>query len=310
MKHFVATILLAISTLGLMGCEEDLGNYYQVEDLRLMGIRAEPPELQPGESTVLDALVTTRTAEYSWSWCPLPFGGDNEDECPIAYADLQMLVAMTGGQVDPPPFDLGQSDQAQLAHLLPPPLLKGICDQFASIDLPEGIKPPACDGRLSVQVRLVLEDEGKTLAANRELSLIYEEEAIANQNPAIDGGELSVRGAPAFPLTGEEPAIVARDVEYKVLLDIDEAHAEPFLDPEEGELTETLTVSWFYEEGAMDKGRSSYLEGAVEFPNLLENHYRTPTEEELESEQARLFFVIRDNRGGLNWFTASLELSL
>lgn len=306
---YLLTALLALCTLS-MGCEEDLGNYYQVEDLRLLGIRADPPELQPGESTVLDALVTSRTATYSWSWCPLPFGGDNEDECPITYADLQMLVAMAGGQVDPPPYDLGTTAEASLAHLLPPPLLKGICDQFASIDLPEGIKPPACNGRLSVQVRLVLEDRGTTLAANRELSLIYEEDAVANQNPSITGGELSVRGAPAFPLSEDEVTIVARDVEYRVELDIEESNAESYVDPEEGDLTETLTVSWFFEDGAMDKGRSSYLEGAVDFPNLLENHYRTPSEEERASEEAQLFFVIRDDRGGLSWFQASLELSL
>ena len=43
---------------------------------------------------------------------------------------------------------------------------------------------------------------------------------------------------------------------------------------------------------------------------LQSNSYRTPTEEEQPDELTKLYFVIRDNRGGLNWMVSELELSL
>lgn len=299
---FVALVFATTS------CAESFDPYNEVQGPRVLALRATPPELAYEESATLDALVTQAGLSYSWSWCPFAFQGDRADECAVPYEDLRSLVGLNGGD-DPPPYDLGSDASVELEHALPPSLIADICDSFSGIQLPPGVEPPACDGRYSIAVRLAVSDGTRELITTRELSLLYED-LPANQNPEILGGELAVRGAPPFRMDGAEPAEVARDVEYKVTLDIDEMSAETYEGSDEEPARETLSISWFYEAGAMDKGRSSFIEDFVDFENLRTNRYRTPTDEELESDRAQLYFVIRDDRGGLSWYLSELELTL
>jgi hypothetical protein len=310
MKFFALIAALGAALL-TSACANDFTPYNQVEGLRVLAIRAEPPELQPGETTTLQALVTAEGTEQRWSWCPAPFAGDQSDQCPFTDRQIADLVRATGSDVDPPPLELGSGETMEYPHSLPPQLLAGICESFAEIDLPEGIEPPRCDGRFDVSIRLVVSDGETTVESLRTLSLIYADGLVANTNPHIDSGEISVRGAPPFPLAQSEPTTVVRDVLYKLNLDIDESNAEAFqeLTPDGPvDTREDLVVTWFFEAGEMDKMRSSYLVEVGDFDNLRQNEFRTPTSEELETTQMRLYFVLRDNRGGLDWLISDLEL--
>jgi hypothetical protein len=78
---------LAVLSLAQAACLESLPSPSRVDDLRVLAIRAEPPEVAPGATVALDALVVdpqTRPARYAWYACVVPeqgrgfFGGGTE----------------------------------------------------------------------------------------------------------------------------------------------------------------------------------------------------------------------------------------
>jgi hypothetical protein len=50
-------ILTMIWGINITGCSEDWAPVYFIEKLRILGIRAQPPDLSPGNVTQLEALV-------------------------------------------------------------------------------------------------------------------------------------------------------------------------------------------------------------------------------------------------------------
>jgi hypothetical protein len=293
----------------LAACADEFDDYNQVKGHRVLGIRAEPPDLRPGESATIDALVTAPAATYQWSWCPFNPSGA---ECPISEAELRALVAAAGSDVEPPPYDLGTAATASFEHSFPPELLANLCAALTQTELPEGVSRPRCDGRFAIDILLTSTDGDHVISAYRELGLIYDAARPPNANPHVTGGRLSVRGAPPFEMMVGAVTDVVRDVEYAVEVDVPETDAELFDDvDDDGQpivAHERLVITWFYDGGEIDKDRTSYLDGFTDFMTLRSNKWRTPTVEELASDLARLHFVIRDERGGLDWLSADLEL--
>lgn len=66
---------LAAFGLSLTACLETLPEPWLIDDLRVLAVRAEPPEVQPGQSVALDALVVdplNRPLSYAWYACIAP----------------------------------------------------------------------------------------------------------------------------------------------------------------------------------------------------------------------------------------------
>lgn len=296
----------------LAACVDEFDPYSEVAGHRVLGIRAEPPDLRAGESGTIDALVTSEAPTYAWSWCPFAFGGASGTECPISEDQLRALVAASGSDVVPPAYDLGTAATATFEHTIPKQLLADLCAELGSAELPEGVSLPRCDGRFEVSIMARVAAGGLTIAGFRKLGLIYDDARVPNANPRVVGGRLSVRGAPPFELVVGDVTSVVRDVEYTVEVDVPEDQAETFEDVDEAgqpiASRERLVISWFHEGGELDKNRTSYIDGLTDFTNLRSNSWRTPTLDELATERAHLYFVIRDERGGLDWLTADLEL--
>ncbi len=304
--------MIAVAVSTLWGCADEFSDYNQVDKLRVLAIRAEPPDLRFEDETTLEALVVGDVESYQWSWCPFPFEDGIAGECPVAEEEFRQFVAGAGGQEDPPPYLLGTEAIQSYQNLIPPALLDLFCAQLGEVELPEGFELPPCDGRFDISIRLAVQGSEGSVVTTTRLSLIYEDGLSPNQNPTISGGQMSVRGAPPFAFEEGAATIVARDVAYALRLDVSEDSIETFpnTESETGESLERLTITWFYEAGSMDKSRSSYLDGFNDLENLESNVYKTPTIEELSSDETRLYFVLRDDRGGINWFIAQLELSL
>jgi len=79
-------LILALAA-GLGGCLEELPAPHFIDDLRVLAIRADPPEVGPGASVTLEALVVDpedRPITLTWSYCVAPditrgfFGGGSE----------------------------------------------------------------------------------------------------------------------------------------------------------------------------------------------------------------------------------------
>ena len=74
-------------------CGPEFPPYNEIDDFRVLAIRADKPWLPPGEETVLDALVFVEdpAAEvtYRWEWCPITEGASNGHRCVITQEDLE-----------------------------------------------------------------------------------------------------------------------------------------------------------------------------------------------------------------------------
>ena len=290
------------------GCADEFAPYNEVVGHRVLGIRASPPEIRPQEAAVIDALVTSESATYAWTWCPLPLPDPSTGECPLSEAELAAMLQAAGSDASPPPYDLGVDSRATFEHTFEPDLLAALCQAFRDQPLPEGVPRPRCGGRYDVTVRLVASSGDERIVAVRDLGLIYDEDYEPNANPHIAGARL---GVPYFDLTHEDPVSVGTGFQYRLELDVSEEEAESYEALDDGELVtrrESLVVTWFYEAGDMDKSRTSFLEGTTDVVNLTTNHWDAPAAAAPGGERIKLYFVLRDNRGGIDWLQADLGL--
>ena len=134
-------ILLA-STLALLGC----GNrYFNRPDLlnepRILAIQAEPPQPTVGTSTTLRALVyqppvtsdggacADPGTTYAWSWCPLPYvlDANNNYVCPFSQASMDQALAALGASSATPLDDFSTDEAAPLTNPFSAALLYGLC---------------------------------------------------------------------------------------------------------------------------------------------------------------------------------------
>lgn len=73
-------ILFVAGALFVAGCQPQLADRAIVDDLRVLGVRAEPPEAAPGATVAFDALVADpsgdgRAISYAWAICSPGDGG-------------------------------------------------------------------------------------------------------------------------------------------------------------------------------------------------------------------------------------------
>lgn len=158
---FVVLALAGMALLGLAGCESEYDPPSLITKLRVIGAKAEPPEVRLAESSNLSLLVVgTETSDpvcYGWAFCPFAWSSNGEFACidPALQVDLGTAATATMG-IDAVFAALGNAP-AVFAKLgltapggaetaspdaqclpggkLPPP---GQGPAFASSDLPEG----------------------------------------------------------------------------------------------------------------------------------------------------------------------------
>ncbi len=89
MRPLVPLLLL----IGLVACDDKLPVQSFVEKLRVLGVRAEPPEVAPGQTTTLDALVVQppklrvelpRAVSFLWVSCSVPPGVTQLAPCGVS----------------------------------------------------------------------------------------------------------------------------------------------------------------------------------------------------------------------------------
>src|ERR1017187_1555657 len=134
-------ILLA-STLALLGCgNRNFNRPDLLNEPRILAIQAEPPQPTVGTSTTLRALVyqppVTSDGDacadpgttYAWSWCPLPYvlDANNNYVCPFSQASMDQAWAALGASSATPLDDFSTDEAAPLTNPFPAALLYGLC---------------------------------------------------------------------------------------------------------------------------------------------------------------------------------------
>lgn len=287
-----------------VGCGSDFSDYNQLEDFRVLALRSDPPALGASATATVSALLYDgENARYRWRWCPLLGGADAAYECALSEAALEGALAAEGIDVDLPSFELGTSSTAQVPYPGRPELLRGLCAALTSGDVPEFVVLPDCEESFPIQITLEVEANGKEIRAVKELPLLLAAPAGAHENPAIDTVYADVPGRTEMVLSATQATELPRaeDVKLRITLPADAAESTG-----EDEVEELL-ITWFVEGGETEYGRTAYRAGELDLEDAVRNEWRTPTRADYAESDARLYIVIRDDRGGTGWIQREIR---
>ena len=304
--QFVVLVALGAAT----GCGADFDPYSLVKGFRLLAIGADDPWIGLGQSTVLRALVVSdEPVQYRWSWCPWTTGSLDGFRCAIERDDLQAIVdrELGAGVVTIPSFELGTTETATIVHAVTPALRDAFCKFIETQNIPEFTNPPDCGEAIEVTIRLEVESNGKRIEGIKTMRFVFDTTAL-NRNPTIRGARIA-----SSDIAGDGSTKVERAAQHPIELDIDPAVSETSVTPPTATATATteredLIVTWFIESGAIDKRRTSFIDGDLSFENLGANMWSAPHANDFASDRTRFFFVIRDRRGGVSWLERTIGL--
>jgi len=302
----VAALLLAA------GCGESFKPESVVTDLRVLGIRAEPAELRPGEATALSALVVDPTRPASartlvWLSCdPDPFGHGRSACSDIAQLqDLSQLLS-AGGAVNFPPgmrfAGFGEVGAYSVAADVFAPLpaddrrrLTGTVAQILLLSVAEAVSPFATQEELDALLDRIARKEVPFIATLFRVRV--SEETQRNTNPVLD--QVVFNGLPV-PADGSLLRIPATEaLELETLPTAASYEAFTLLTPEGSEPREEALVAAYYttagrfsvERVSLKPGTSTRFE-----PPGLDNDDEIPP-----GREGRIWTVVRDTRGGQVW---------
>ena len=309
-------ILTALVTLVLLSaCEEDFKPETEVTGLRVLGLRASPAELAPGQKAALSALVVdpTRPGKRNtllWLGCEPDPMDLNRSPCSDTdtLGDPTKLVPVTGDDTPPqlPPgvSVIGFNDRAEYS------VRADLFSRLAADDVRRE------NGTVGQVLLFAIGTEVNPLAPREELETIFEkvrtreipsvitlfrlrvrEDTQANTNP--DPGELRVNGEALAPgatlrLASDRPTaleLAAPDSAF-------EAYTQVMPDGTQEARTEQLIAAWYSTSGRFEPERVVLRSGTP-----LE--YRPPDGSRPqpfpEDRRGTLWTVVRDVRGGQSW---------
>ena len=73
-------------------------------------------------------------------------------------------------------------------------------------------------------------------------------------------------------------------------------------------MQEALNLSWFVESGNVEAPITGYRANLTVLADALKNKWVPGRTEDYAPDTARLFVVIRDNRGGVGWTGGAIKL--
>lgn len=284
-----ASIAVCLATM--TGCGDDFAPYNLVSEPRLLAIRAEPPVAGPSQVVTLDTLVHAPgiTPAHDWSWCPVAAGSANDYRCAVSESDFRTLVdTVLGPQAAAamPSYALGTADVASFPSFIPPGGLEALCQAALTFGVPKGASVPDCGFGWEVSVTLDMQLGDSSVRGVKLLRL--SDGATTNNNPKLSSLKL---GDENVPLT-----LFGTRHRLKVLLaqDASEMLAQG--------RHESLVLTWFITAGTTERMRTRYDEGKTTFEDLLTNEWDL-TDSVDQGGDPRVFVVLRDERGGVDWLT-------
>ncbi|MEO1228036.1 MAG: hypothetical protein AAFZ18_03955 [Myxococcota bacterium] len=291
MKHLSQVLLL--STL-LGGCAEEFEPYSRITGFRVLAVRAEPPSPLPGQTAVFDVLVAGAPAEdvrFQWSWCPVLGGADRDFDCLVTPEDLGLSS------------DLGRRPTASFSFDGSAAQLQSLCRQLQASPLALFAEVPDCEQGIEISIILEAEASDRRIRSVKSLELLFGlEDQVPNQNPVVDAIVLP-SGA------------VDRDTEVQLSASIPESESETYFgvprsDPggDPREVREQLFFSWFTTGGGFDPERRSFIPGETTFSTAAATALEVPLQADFPASTLGLYLVVRDDRGGVSWTDALMQV--
>ncbi len=355
-----------------VGCNGNmLEQQSTVSKLRVLAMRAEPPDLAPGETVTLDALVVDprhdRCTEFGAA------GSGSPADClspevvgpPTLHWELCLFdqgatnLYRCGTIPDLPPDvtrrDLGTGATASIAYnaIVPAPsFIEQACGQLASADLPDFVEIPSCRRGLPVTIRLTAIAAGADLAgrttdqfcldqpadceiAKKSLTLLLPEKVgERNHNPHIEGlfnGATELESEVAIvPACGDDSVPNEEDYDHHdprvvplvaaVTVGEGSGSSAELFNPEPSQADaspapkrEFLDIAWHSTFGGL-RGATYWGEGLTTDDEITLNqlefkqHMKDYDLSELPAGPVRIFAVLRDGRGGVDFREAELSI--
>jgi hypothetical protein len=290
----------------LWACTPNWNPASVIDSLRVIGVRAEPPEIRPGQSAVLQQLLIEPNGKKTttlWLGCdPDPFN-EGRGACTDVneLTDPSTLVntsALPGGVKL-----IGFNDQVTYstdAHLFDvldagdPRRITGTVGLVVSIAVAEEVSPTATSQELKA-----LADRVRSGQTESQLTLFrvsVSESPNPNHNPVADQLTVNVPLAPGQTALVEPVTPAALDLTAHDLEMYDEQTPSGVQ-----HLTEHIIAAWYTNAGRFIQDRvelygdvKSYLTGPGDDPQ---------TDPVPPDHRGTLWAVIRDSRGGQAWAT-------
>ena len=318
-----ATAALVVLALGLAstagwGCSSDSSPYNRLTSLRVLALRSDPAVPLPGQTATLSAKVFTPSPDpqaptaddpsltYAWSWCPFPGTAGTGYPCLVTNDEVQ---SFTGGLA--PALDLGTNPTASLAYPADFSTLdSAVCQGKA------GMAGLDCTGGIPILIRLVVTTASDPKWVTSVFTMrLGRTAADANTNPEISGLAAVVNGAPVgIDASNSNHVSLVRDVENALQLPADlvnqsETYAGTDDSGNPATVQERLFVTWFVETGDTKQQSTGLILGTTDPQVFLQDTWTPATSKDYPRTSARIFLVIRDNRGGVGWFPGQVDLT-
>ena len=303
-----ALAALGLLAAGLGGCGASFDSATLLSKLRLLALQAEPVNPAEGDTTTLTPLVYSPSPAglaFSWSWCPVLGQADDGYTCPISYEDAGAMLAAAGAPAPLPAFELGADPTASFTNPFPPDVLAALCAGGF------GGQPIDCTNGFPIRVSVRVAQGTATQRGTTVVRLPIAAGAVSNANPVP--GALSVDLASGPQALDDTGSVVLPRLQENVLhAALDDSQAETYvgagLDGGTATLRETLLLSWFAEMGDFDDLRTLFIDRVESLPDATTNKWKPPATRVDARSAARLIVVVRDDRGGVGWTSATASL--
>lgn len=309
-KRLLAGLALAA---GLTACESDFSPASRVTDFRLIAVQADAPYAAPGQTVKLSTLSHEpfgRKVTWGWSTCVLP-----KSATAPGCMDKIAEDAKTSGK--PPAFEVGEN-RTTYETTIPADVLANLSREGRTGAL-VGVLTVGCPGALSLAdpasvppgglpFHCVEDGTGKELPYDRwvvSLKRVYVRETDRNQNPPIgdvlfDGatwGETEVKEV--TPCDGDDNAFDdCSGGEHEVTLRVASGAVESGTDESGSSFTERVVVQYYATEGTFEFDVRTAESPKTRWKARKQDVGRTLT----------MWFVARDNRGGVSWTSRSVKV--
>jgi hypothetical protein len=293
---------LAAAALTLSGCAEEFTPGSVVEDLRVLALVAEPPELdgRVAGATVRVAAVEATPPGFvpeagltrAWTFCPFTLGAATAYRCAVPQCETALTAAADGAVTVDPVAEALQC-LAAFGGTLPPEVLGGgaLPDQVEVVVRYRVLRPASGGAAPEVLREAVQRIPVWTTAPTAALNT---SPVFATPGVSIGGAAATACSDPAQPATPACPVTGTLPPGGRLLVEV-AVTPDSFQDYPVGErtATETLAVSFFTSAGRFTEERGAPTRGAPTTSTELED-------DKLVAPGGRAFVwaVVRDLRGG------------
>ncbi|HSS37168.1 MAG TPA: hypothetical protein VLT58_00220 [Polyangia bacterium] len=307
-RRFSRHLLLVLLVAGLAGCGADFDSPARLTKLRLLALQAAPVNPAEGETTTITPLVYTPSdaaLEFTWSWCPVLGQANDGYVCPLTHDQAGAMLAAAGVTAPLPAFELGAGPAASFTNPFPPEVLAALCTAGLDGQVVD------CKGGFPIRVSVNVAQGTETQRGTTVIRLPVTAGAVSNANPLP--GALSVDLPTGTQVLDDAGTVQVPRLQNSLLhVTVEDGQAQTYtaIDAGGGTATsrETLLFTWFAELAGLDNHRTLFIDGVDTLDGAAADKWKPPATRDDDRAMSRLIVVVRDDRGGVGWTSATATL--